>query len=66
MVTKNNRTVTLKMTRAEVIDIMLLCNTIAYQLQQTDPSSMKKWDHIHNKIYDQLKQHDKKHEEDIS
>ena len=57
MVTRNNRTVTLKMTRGEVIDIMLLCNTIAYQLQQTDPASMKKWD--------QLKQYDKKHEEDI-
>ena len=65
MITRNNRTVTLKVARHEVIDLMLICNTIAYQLQQTDPVSMRKWNKLHDKINDQLKQYDKKHEEDL-
>ncbi len=63
MITRNNRTVTLKLARHEVIDLMLICNTIAYQLQQTDPASMKKWNKLHDKIRDQLEQYDKKQEE---
>lgn len=60
MIVRNNRTVTLKMTRREVIDLMLMCNTIAYHLHQTDPATMEKWYKIRDKIHDQLQQYDKK------
>ena len=50
---KNERTVTVKISRQELIDLLLLCAV------HTDDA--KKWDDLHKKLYEQLKTFDTKH-----
>lgn len=53
MITLNGRTVTLKMTRREVCDLLLICNGM----------EGAKWSKIHDKIREQLDKFDAKMEE---
>lgn len=52
---RNERTVTVKLTRGELIDLTLLCNCA---VQTRDA---KKWLELHEKLYKQLKAFDEKH-----
>ena len=52
---RNERTVTVKLTRGELIDLTLLCNCAA------QAKDAKKWDELHKKLYEQLKAFDEKH-----
>lgn len=48
----NDKTVTVKITRDELIDLLLLC---AVHMDDAN-----KWEALHTKLYDQLYKHDKK------
>lgn len=50
---KNNRTVNVKITRSELIDLMLLC--------AAHSDDGKKWGELHEKLYNALKIHDEKY-----
>ena len=52
----NERTVNVKLTRHELIDLMLLC---AVHMDEAE-----KWKFMNQKLYEQLKSHDAKHLED--
>ena len=52
MLMPNNRTMTIKMTRGEVIDILMACGVMA--------EHSEKFVNIHNKIYEQLYTFDEK------
>lgn len=49
----NERTVNIKLTRHELIDLMLLC---AVHMEDAE-----KWRFLNQKLYDQLKIYDEKH-----
>lgn len=51
---RNERTVTVKLTRGELIDLTLLCGAV-------QAKDAKKWDELHEKLYKQLKAFDEKH-----
>lgn len=52
----NERTVTVKLTRHELIDLMLLC---AVHMDEAE-----KWKFLNQNLYEQLKNHDAKHLDD--
>ena len=52
---RNERTVTVKLTRKELIDLALLCACAA------QAKDAKKWNELHEKLYKQLKTFDEKH-----
>ena len=56
----NQKTVTVKITRDELINL-LLCTMNAFA-QEPRP---KKWLTLHNKLHEQLKQYDSKHMEEV-
>lgn len=53
MTNTNNRTVNVKITRHELIDLMLLCSV--------HHDDGKKWDKLHEKLFQELKKHDEKY-----
>ena len=53
---KNERSVTIKITRHELIDLLLLC--------AAQTNNAKKWDDLHKKLYEQLKIFETKHFEE--
>ena len=55
----NQKTVSVKITRCELIDLLLACTEIEYSQEQRP----NKWTSLHRKLYDQLKQYDSKHKE---
>lgn len=54
MIKLNNRTVTLKMTRGEVCDLLIACNTMPAVVESD------KWKKIHDKMREQLDAFDAK------
>lgn len=46
----NSRTVTVKITRRELIDLLIACNAVAYH---ADPAP-NKWHKLHDKLREQL------------
>lgn len=49
----NERNLSVKLTRHELIDLLLLCS-------HHEPDA-EKWGKLHNKLYNQLKSYDEKH-----
>lgn len=49
----NEKNINVKMTRHELIDLLLLC--------AAHEKDAEKWGTLHNKLYDQLKSYDEKH-----
>lgn len=57
----NGRTMTVRITRSEVIDLMVACLLCIDELE-ADFHSHEKWDMLHAKLERQLLEFDKKHE----
>ena len=55
--TKNEKTVTVKITRRQLIDLMLACSWISGDFQMNG-SSAEKWDLLHERLQECLKAHD--------
>lgn len=49
----NEKNINVKLTRHELIDLLLLCGA--------HEKDAEKWGTLHNKLYDQLKSYDEKH-----
>lgn len=60
MDTLNGKTVTLRITRSEVIDLMVACLLCSDELE-ADFQTHEKWDLLHAKLERQLLEFDKKH-----
>lgn len=60
MDTLNDKTVTLRITRSEVIDLMVACLLCSSELE-ADFQRHDKWDLLHDKLEHQLLDFDKKH-----
>ena len=56
----NGRTMTLRITRDEVIDLLLAVYAVTEELE-ADFQSHEKWDQLHAKLVRQLQEFDKKH-----
>ena len=56
----NCKTMTLRITRSEVIDLMVACLLCSSELE-ADFQSHEKWDLLHDKLEHQLLDFDKKH-----
>ena len=52
----NEKNLSIKLTRHEVIDLALLCG---YHYKDAE-----KWDKLHNKLFKQLRNYDEKHPEE--
>lgn len=60
MDTLNGKTVTLRITRSEVIDLMVACLLCSSELE-ADFQRHDKWDNLHVKLEHQLQEFDEKH-----
>lgn len=58
--TLNGLNMTLRITRGEVIDLMVACLLFSDELE-ADFQSHEKWDQLHEKLERQLLEFDKKH-----
>lgn len=56
----NGRTMTLRITRGEVIDLLLAVDAVTEELE-ADFQRHKKWDLLHAKLERQLQEFDEKH-----
>ena len=56
----NQKTVTLKLKRIEVSDLRLACTVIADSLMR-DGQTAEKWEALHDKLSETLKEFDEKH-----
>ena len=56
----NQKTVTVKITRGELIDLLIACWAASDYSQEPRPN---KWNRLHDKLDEQLKQYDTKHKE---
>lgn len=62
----NQRNVTIKITRGELCRLMLACTTLANDsdFQSTGFRVGEHWRELHDKLEEQLKEHDKLHREE--
>lgn len=56
----NQKTVSLKLKRIEICDLLLACTAIS-DSQKRDGQTAQKWDDLHNKLEAILEEFDKKH-----
>ena len=57
----NQKTVSVKITRSELIDLLLACTEIEYAQEQRP----NKWTALQHKLFEQLKQYDSKHMQEV-
>ena len=57
----NQSTISVKITRSELIDLLLATTEIEYAQDQRP----NKWSALHKKLYEQLKTYDSKHMEEV-
>ena len=57
----NNRTVTLKLKRRELVDLMCACTSMEFSVEE---GHGKKWGALHDRLSEILKDFDTKHADD--